>query len=1002
MRNTLWLFPLVALASLLIIIFLVRTQYNQERPAVVPHPGVHPIVNAAQKPSPTPATTITGASEITPVRNMGVSSLRGANLISEGASTSTAAMLRIFGKVEGENATPVSGAVVSAAMLEIPRLIAWKDTTQTTTSLEGKYELFVPPGRDYAVYARATGYAVAQRLARGSDTRWREIEVNFSLVKEATISGIVKDVAGKPVGGATISPAYQRQPDEGQSGMFLMQIPPDKLAVKSGQDGRFLISGLYNGVYTLAAKKVGYNPVLKMDVPSPSVGVEIILAEGEGGVMAGGVYYFADGRPAEGATVSIRSEPFTPRPLTAETNALGEFRFQDLNPGLFEIGAEKEGLRSIPHESVDLRDVPQITDVALKLFDGYIISGKVYEQGGLKTLANVKITVRAGIGDVGLTTVSDEQGGYSVSGIFNRVIFIGAELEGYFQDGSWGPGSVLQVQLPSDRAEVKNTDITMSRGVRISGRAITSVKGNPIPGADIRFISDMQVTRINRQPISTSQDGRFEGYVHNHSRLTVRASHKDYADASSNPISVSDQPVDDIEIRMGEGGRVSGVVLTPDEPPQPVPGARVQGYGLSPDVSGRGRSAGQRMVVTDNDGHFVMEKVPSGTYYLSASADNYSPSQRRTIWVQDGGEVTDVKLILTASHFIEGKVVYQDKEPVAGAVVTARSVNGRGQGISYSVPDGRFRVDSLRKGRFTVSARKGSEISPSVEVDTDAYNVELVMGVRETSTLLGRVVDAATGDGIKRFTLRAERGRTNYGEFTSDEGRFRIDNLVRGRTYHFIIESSSGGYVPTLSPYVNIPKEGDPPEVIFQLGGGGSILGKVISAKGNAPVDGAKVTWVKKSVSTSGRWGAVQENQITYTNNQGVFLFESLSPEGYRLRIEKVGYPELIVECAVKNGEVTDLGELVLTPPATIRGTIFSSGEPSEPAGDMLIRLERVDQVAPLQMSYKTGPDGTFVFNDLPAGKYRLSVVAIGGYITQDIQLAPGDVRQIKWLRTRE
>jgi hypothetical protein len=195
---------------------------------------------------------------------------------------------------------------------------------------------------------------------------------------------------------------------------------------------------------------------------------------------------------------------------------------------------------------------------------------------------------------------------------------------------------------------------------------------------------------------------------------------------------------------------------------------------------------------------------------------------------------------------------------------------------------------------------------------------------------------------------------------------------------------------------VNIPKEGDPPEVIFQIGEGGSIFGKVISAKGKTPVEGAKVMWVKKRVSSSGIWGAVQDNQITYTNSQGVFLFESVAPDEYRLRIEKAGYPELVVECAVRNGVVTDVGELVLNPPATIRGVIFGIGEPAAPAGDMLIRLERIDPLAPLQMSYKTGPDGVFVFNDLPAGKYRLRV-AIGGYKPQEIQLTPGEVKQIKF-----
>jgi len=279
-------------------------------------------------------------------------------------------------------------------------------------------------------------------------------------------------------------------------------------------------------------------------------------------------------------------------------------------------------------------------------------------------------------------------------------------------------------------------------------------------------------------------------------------------------------------------------------------------------------------------------------------------------------------------------------------------------------------------------------VSKSVEAKHDSSNVEIILNVKEYVTLKGFVLDSFTDDPVTRFTLKSERGRNVFGVFASDDGFFQVENLVRGRRYRFRIEAP--GYVTTLSPQVRIPKKGDPPEPVFRIGNGGSILGRVVLDRGGGMVEGAKVTW-----TPIGRWnprGSI--NRVGFTGDDGHFLFEKLAPQKYSLKIEKSSYPETLVECGVKDGEITDLGDIVLKSSSMIRGTILDGGAPPQPVPDKIVRLDSIDRPVPLSLSYKTTPDGIYIFSQLPEGKYRVNPVG-GDYKAEEIELKAGEKKSL-------
>lgn len=947
-------------------------------------------------------------------------------------------LVKIFGIVENESEQPIAEAELIAIQVVNPMRREYGEiAARGKSDSSGKYEIFVEKTSGYLILSKAKGYAATQNFVFGDRlNRGSEIELNIRMGIGVSISGIVKDESGKGIEGALVSPFFSRQNEReregddrggpgregmrrnergagapgfgnigfgnfmgdnrerGRGGFFANMIPPDFLAVSTNEKGEFVIVGLTEGIYSIAVKKDGYSPVVKDDIPAPSKGNEFILKKGDGCIIAGSVYLAMSGEPVEGATIKVRSYPFTMKTIEARSNKDGAFKIAGLIPGVFEISAEKGAQRSMPHPSIDLSENISKLDVVLRLFDGYTIEGKVFEQDGIKVIPNVTVTAREGFREEGKTAVTDENGFYSISGIFASSIFLNAALEGYFQmTNDNGPGGFMQVRMPADKALLKDVDITMIRGVKISGSVVSAYEDSPIAGAEVQFNTDSTggFQAFRRQRVMTNVEGKFSGYVMSNSRVVLVASHKDYADSSSNPLTATDEDINDVVLKLGKGGTVKGIVITPDG--EPVNGAVVFGSAQGATVSGgggfggRGGSRmGEQRVNTGADGKFTMEKVPAGSFSLSASADDYPNSNRVTVNVPEDAETEEVKLVLGTPHFIEGIVKQASGEPAVGATVSAlrssRQGGMRRPSQTMTGDKGNFRFDKLTEGKYTLTASNGGLKSKSVDTPCDVSGIELTLDVDETY-LHGRVIDASTKKPVESFTLRASGGRRSYGEFNNPNGEFEIDSLTRGNSYRFLIESE--GYVSTLSPEVKIPMEGAPADVTFELGAGGSIFGTVLFSENKTPVVGAKVTRVMREggMSPQGR------EQTAFTNKDGCFLFEGQSPGKYLVKAVYGKYPEVSIEGTLINDSVLDVGTLILVNGGNVEGVIFNNANPAQPVANMMIRLNSVNLASPIEMTYRTGIDGRYVFENLRKASYMLTPIG-QGYKEKKITIKSG------------
>ncbi|MBI4602549.1 MAG: carboxypeptidase regulatory-like domain-containing protein [Planctomycetes bacterium] len=268
----------------------------------------------------------------------------------------------------------------------------------------------------------------------------------------------------------------------------------------------------------------------------------------------------------------------------------------------------------------------------------------------------------------------------------------------------------------------------------------------------------------------------------------------------------------EVDLRLGPGDTIAGVVLAPDGKPQA--GAAVEAYVEEEEGfqrfgflfgPGQGDDPADRAATSD-DGTFLLAVSP-GRYRVSASAPGTTPETVRG--VESGTQ--DLEILLGPGHGIAGRVVDESGAPVAGARVSltggfGRSFDrggfdrggfGRGPGGGpgggfggggrggpggpgddgrggarrflsrlqrplarvETGADGRFELEGIGPAEYVVLAEKPGRVPAGAEVevgdDLEVHRVELVL---QPGKVIAGVVTGPNGDPVQgAFVAVAER-----------------------------------------------------------------------------------------------------------------------------------------------------------------------------------------------------------------------------------------------------
>jgi EmrB/QacA subfamily drug resistance transporter len=233
-----------------------------------------------------------------------------------------------------------------------------------------------------------------------------------------------------------------------------------------------------------------------------------------------------------------------------------------------------------------------------------------------------------------------------------------------------------------------------------------------------------------------------------------------------------------------DGGAVIGRVLRGDG--RPLAGASMTLADMK----------GQQVDRTSSgeDGEYRLQPSAGGTYLLIASAAHMAPNAA-LVGVAEGPVRRDI--VLSGNAVLRGSVRTADGEPLAGALITLTDGQGDVAASATSAPDGRFELEELFSGTYTLAAQaEGYQpVARTVELGdgaTEEQDIVLVGGSRVVGVVRahrdGRPLPDAT------VSLLDEEGTVLASTRTGENGRYAFSDLLGG-TYTLI----ASGYAPVAT-----------------------------------------------------------------------------------------------------------------------------------------------------------------------------------------------------------
>jgi len=721
----------------------------------------------------------------------------------------------------------------------------------------------------YAATATAAGFAAGFKgqlqLLPGETLRGVEIRLEKGGV---TLSGHVTDSGGGPVSAADVR-AHRIGKDSG-----------DVFQVVADGQGAYKIT-IPKGEYMLAADAEGYAPDEKYVRATLDQTLDFKL--NPAATLRGRVVMRDGGAPVAGAEVTIgSSELWWMNAKKATSDAQGIFEFKDLDPGDYDLSAQKGPLVGHLPRKVGVTLAGFTGDVTIQVDRARIIAGHVRAQNG-SPVGGAKIRLGEGPwGSFGgrLRAESAKDGTYKIEGVLPGKYQVFALAEGK------GPGRVEDL-IVADR-DLNGVDITMPDGAEVSGRVVDK-DGQGVAGAAVRgYVTSGGGMWGARSWASdrTGADGSFKLKDLSVGQLHIDADHPDHGHATlESPLPISAGDKKEVTLTMTAGGSISGTVKWDD-------GTAASAIS----VSGFSRTGGMAQTRSAPDGSYTLSPLGKGTVVVSASrkdggfmmgpAGGGSDPKFITLGPNERKSGVDL-MVLRGGHKITGVVLAPDGKPVEGAGVSAtREIEGQayrmrvmGMGADtkvYSQSDGTFTVDDLAIGSYTVTASKsGYPDAQAQHIPADQTGVRIQL---KPESVVAGIATSSNGKPVADYTLSvmpsvaataADRmaqfmGGPNKQTVHDPAGAFEIHGLAAG-TYDLVAMTSDNHAGRLGGVTLGDGEQKSGLRVTIQMGT--TLRGRVIEYGTGAPIANANVMV----------GGGVQPLNAK-TDAQGSFKVDGLAP----------------------------------------------------------------------------------------------------------------------------
>ena len=872
---------------------------------------------------------------------------------------------------------------------------SWRDRRVATLAAEQK------PARsgttDSAGKARVTGLlpgtyrvsATAEGLDTGSRSGVvlapdaRSAPVTILLGVGYTLVGTVTDSEGEPVVEADVVAVRGSAWNPGQ----------DKWMAKTDEKGVYAINGIAGGRVTLYLVRAEKPPIQAGSFGIPDT-ARFDIRLRPGGTIRGKVVD-EEGKPIEDATVRTAIQT-TWSPMSTKTDAEGAFAMEDVPAGkLAYFQVEAKGYMPYPDPSApsqgegeSLRENSEmVREVVLR--KGLEAAITVQDDAG-KPLEDAAVTLYLASGNSrGFSARTDAKGTAELLGLLPGDYVVGILAEGYIQGNmpSWFRNTLGRgvEALPKDWRLTVSADepveatYKLVKGAVVSGKVIDK-QNEPVAGARIA------VTNARSEfPVFSDAEGKFSVLaVPPSGRATASATLPDQPGGQSEPFLVeTGATVDDIEIKLGDGGAVSGTVRARDGQKLRNAFVRYATGKLTSSWQFQRMDRAQKWPV-DEEGRFKITGVtiPSdGQITVRADAEGLVPAYDNSVKVAANDETTAVELVLGTALTITGRVESRDGEKVPGAIVSARFSGGRnrfiagvgGNPMAQTDENGVFVLKGLTEGKYSVWGQAGGFASASrVQTQSGATGVLIIM--KPGLTISGIVKDSA-GKPVSGMPVSANKTDNTGGgwwwwgggeAYTGPDGTFELRDLAEG-VYRLNVSArwQWGREVNVQDKVVEGIRAGrNDVEIVIEAG---KVIEGTAVHKDGSPV---KNGWVYARYEGRSSWS---NNRYGDLREDGSFRIAGLQPGSYTITVS--GSFKSATQKGVGVG--TTNVKLEVQPAFSISGRVIDKDGLAITRG-LNVRVKKAGSTSWDWVDDLTPGDGVFMILGLEERSYDVRITASG------------------------
>ncbi|MEA2490270.1 MAG: large repetitive protein, partial [Acidobacteriota bacterium] len=607
----------------------------------------------------------------------------------------------------------------------------------------------------------------------------------------------------------------------GIEGVSVASFGPDQQSMTiTASDGSFTLADLAAGPTRVSLRKEDDLIMEQRNLTAPARDVVIDLPPG--GKVSGRVIDKATRKPVPAFQAGISASRNTgsmmmmmPPLQRSFTSDDGTFTLENVPTGAVNLVVSAPGYSTGRKGGLTLEEGKALSDVEVELEPGVKLVGRVTAPDGSPVAgAQVRFTPS---GNVRMTATMFNDGRATTDAAGEYVL---DGLEPGEKSFEFTHEKYVNARKTVDlKGSETRLDVRLEGGLRVTGMVVTDA-GAAVADASVEAYS----TGFGRSA-KTDANGNFTFETLDAGRYTFRAMKAGYAPGK----------VEDVDVQAGAPVRISlrrgGVIYGH------VSGLAEADYANA--VVEASAPAGQTSAAVDSSGNYRIEGAPDGSVRVLATVmtRDYSSrktSQPKTVQMEVAGS-QQVDLEFRTDVVVRGRIT-RDGRPLSAATVSFYP-RGRSQTM-VSIPadeQGMYSASGLEDGEYSVMVMDTQRITPYQTTYQVRGSATFDIDYRTTS-VHGRVVDAATGDPVHdaaiqlRPSLR-EGMVSSRMAVTDSTGSFAIDFVPAGTYVATAEKEGYGNEARTISV-----AEGSAPDLDFRISRNDGILLTVVDARDGRPI----------------------------------------------------------------------------------------------------------------------------------------------------------------------